>query len=138
MHHIVSDGWSLRVLVRELGALYEACLAGPPVPSAGAGDPVRGLRGLAARLAPWASVLEAELAYWRARLAGAPPVLDLPLDRPRPAVMSSAARAARWRCRPALLPASQALARRQGVTLFMAVLAALPGSALPHAAAPTT
>ncbi|HSS50199.1 MAG TPA: amino acid adenylation domain-containing protein, partial [Thermoanaerobaculia bacterium] len=69
-------------------------------------------------------VLEAELAHWRARLAGAPPVLDLPLDRPRPARLSSRGASRALALPPALLPLLQALARRQGVTLFMAVLAA--------------
>jgi amino acid adenylation domain-containing protein len=122
MHHVISDGWSLRVLARELSALYDACLERRPSPlpelAIQYGDYAVWQRG-------WlrGEVLEAELAHWRARLAGAPP-LDLPLDRPRPAVMSSRGASRALALPPALLPLLQALARRQGVTLFMAVLAA--------------
>ncbi|HKV13280.1 MAG TPA: amino acid adenylation domain-containing protein, partial [Thermoanaerobaculia bacterium] len=123
MHHVISDGWSLRVLARELAALYEAGLERRPSPLPDLeiqyGDYAVWQRG-------WlrGEVLEAELAHWRARLAGAPPVLGLPLDRPRPAVMSSRGASRVLALPPALLPPLQALARRQGVTLFMAVLAA--------------
>ena len=123
MHHVISDGWSLRVLARELSALYDAGLERRPSPlpelAIQYGDYAVWQRG-------WlrGEVLEAELAHWRARLAGAPPVLDLPLDRPRPAVMSSRGASRALALPPALLPSLQALARRQGVTLFMAVLAA--------------
>ncbi|HJX28187.1 MAG TPA: amino acid adenylation domain-containing protein, partial [Thermoanaerobaculia bacterium] len=123
MHHVISDGWSLRVLARELSALYEAGLEHRPSPlpelAIQYGDYAVWQRG-------WlrGEVLEAELAHWRARLAGAPPVLDLPLDRPRPAVMSSRGASRALELPPGLLPSLQGLARRQGVTLFMAVLAA--------------
>ena len=123
MHHVISDGWSLRVLARELSALYDAGLERRPSPlpelAIQYGDYAVWQRG-------WlrGEVLEAELAHWRARLAGAPPVLDLPLDRPRPAVMSSRGASRALQLPPGLLPSLQALARRQGVTLFMAVLAA--------------
>jgi amino acid adenylation domain-containing protein len=123
MHHVISDGWSLRVLARELSALYDAGLERrrSPLPELAIqyGDYAVWQRG-------WlrGEVLEAELAHWRARLAGAPPVLDLPLDRPRPARLSSRGASRALALPPALLPLLQALARRQGVTLFMAVLAA--------------
>ncbi|HEY4593189.1 MAG TPA: amino acid adenylation domain-containing protein, partial [Thermoanaerobaculia bacterium] len=123
MHHVISDGWSLRVLARELSALYDAGLERRPSPlpelEIQYGDYAVWQRG-------WlrGEVLEAELAPWRARLAGAPPVLDLPLDRPRPARLSSRGASRALALPPALLPSLQALARRQGVTLFMAVLAA--------------
>src|SRR5262249_15257917 len=84
MHHIVSDGWSIEVLIRELAALYTARLAGRP-------DPLPALAIQYADLAVWqrewlqGAVLEAELAYWRERLAGATTMLALPTDRPRPA-----------------------------------------------------
>jgi amino acid adenylation domain-containing protein len=123
LHHVISDGWSLRVLARELSALYEAGLERRPSPlpelAIQYGDYAVWQRGVLR-----GEVLEAELAHWRARLAGAPPVLDLPLDRPRPAVMSSRGASRALALPPALLPSLQALARRQGVTLFMAVLAA--------------
>ncbi|HSK78975.1 MAG TPA: amino acid adenylation domain-containing protein, partial [Thermoanaerobaculia bacterium] len=123
MHHAVSDGWSLRLLARELGEHYEAFAEGRPSPLPDLeiqyGDYAVWQRGWLA-----GERLEAEVAHWRSRLAGAPPVLDLPLDRPRPAVMSDRGGSFAFEVPPALLSGLQALARRQGVTLFMAVLAA--------------
>jgi len=84
VHHIVSDGWSLEVLVRELAALYTAFAAGLP-------SPLPELPVQYADFARWqrehfrGAVLEAEVAYWKKQLAGAPVVLDLPTDKPRPA-----------------------------------------------------
>src|SRR5690606_12902026 len=81
MHHIVSDGWSVGVLLRDLRA-------------ASGGRELPGLAvqyaGCAAGERAWLSgdVLEGQLAYWREALQGAPPALDLPTDRPRPAVPS--------------------------------------------------
>ncbi|HEX7239290.1 MAG TPA: amino acid adenylation domain-containing protein, partial [Longimicrobiaceae bacterium] len=87
MHHAVSDGWSMEILFRELGALYHAFLRG--------GEPR--LPALQVRYADYAvwqrehlagGALEGELAYWTTRLAGAPASLDLPTDRPRSAAQS--------------------------------------------------
>ncbi|HXD50679.1 MAG TPA: condensation domain-containing protein, partial [Burkholderiales bacterium] len=86
MHHIISDGWSSAVLVREVAALYEAFGAGRP-------SPLPELSVQYADYAMWqrdwlqGAVLEDHLAYWRHQLAGAP-ALDLPTDRPRPAVQT--------------------------------------------------
>src|SRR4029079_4564348 len=87
MHHIASDGWSVGVLVRELAELYGAFSAGrpsplPPLPIQYADFAAWQRRALAA------PALGAELAYWRARLAEAPPTLELPADRPPPAAPS--------------------------------------------------
>ncbi|MEA2691483.1 MAG: hypothetical protein QOJ16_870, partial [Acidobacteriota bacterium] len=123
LHHIAGDGWSLGVLIREVAALYGAFLAGRPSP----------LPELAVQYADYAvwqrgwlqgEVLERELGYWRERLAGAPEVLDLPLDRPRPAVHTfhGARRAALLS--PASTAGLSALSRRSGATLFMTLLAA--------------
>jgi acyl carrier protein len=120
LHHIVSDGWSLQVLFRELAALYS-------------GDAVPELPVQYADYADWqrrwlsGEVLAAELAFWRERLAGAPALLDLPTDRPRPAVQSL-----RGGLLPVTLPAGLAgkvreLGRRSGATLFMTLLAAFQG-----------
>ncbi|HEY3570037.1 MAG TPA: amino acid adenylation domain-containing protein [Thermoanaerobaculia bacterium] len=122
LHHIVSDGWSVGLFVRELGALYAAATAGEP-------SPLRELPVQYADFAVWqrqwlaGETLGAELAYWRERLAGLPPVLELPTDRPRPAV-----RAARGAVRPLTLPGELAqslggLGRAHGATLFMVLLA---------------
>ena len=83
MHHIVSDGWSLGILHRELSVLYEAYCAGKP-------SPLPDLPIQYADYAVWqqdwlqGEVLEDQLAYWRQQLEGAPPVLELPADHPRP------------------------------------------------------
>src|SRR6185295_3449415 len=83
MHHIVSDGWSMGVFARELGLLYGAFLRGEA-------DPLPPLAVHYADYAAWqrrwvaGEVLEAQAAYWRERLAGAPELLELPADRARP------------------------------------------------------
>ncbi|HZN10192.1 MAG TPA: condensation domain-containing protein, partial [Blastocatellia bacterium] len=121
-HHIVSDGWSGGVLFHELGALYGAAreerlspLAELPIQYA---DFALWQRG---RLT--GELLERDLAYWRARMAGAPEVLALPTDRPRPAAQTF--RGAR---RATVLPAGlvrrlRELAQGEGATLFMTLLA---------------
>jgi amino acid adenylation domain-containing protein len=128
-HHIVSDGWSLGVLVREVAALYPlfAGLSLPPLPPSTA--PLPELPVQYADFAVWqrewlrGEVLDRLLEAWRVRLEGAPPVLDLPTDRPRPRVQDM---------RGVTLPAAYgeqtaaplaALARREGTTPFMALLA---------------
>jgi amino acid adenylation domain-containing protein len=122
MHHIVGDGSSTTVLIRELADLYAAYLAGEPSPlpdlPLGWGDHVLAERE---RLAGPAAAEALE--FWSERLAD-PPVLELPTDRPRPPVLSSASDVlARWW--PAELTVEvEALARRQRSTLFMTLLAA--------------
>ena len=80
MHHIISDGWSMGVLVREVAALYEAYRQGAP-------SPLAELPIQYADYAVWqrmqGAVLEESLAYWRKQLEGAPAALDLPTDRAR-------------------------------------------------------
>jgi amino acid adenylation domain-containing protein len=122
LHHIVGDAWSFDVLVRELGILYAADAAdaaGEPLP-----EPALQYADFAAWQRGWlrGEVLEAELAWWRQELAGAPTVLDLPSDRPRPA-----ARTARGESVPLSLDISDRLhaaCRREGATPFMLLLAA--------------
>src|SRR5215213_10163987 len=115
MHHIVSDGWSMGVLVRELCALYETF-------SQGGESPLAPLAVQYADYAQWqrehltGEVLEQQLQYWREQLAGAPALLELPADRPRPAVQSF--RGARESVR-----LGAELTRAEGVTLFMTLLA---------------
>ncbi len=84
VHHIVADGWSLGVLVREITTLYEAALAGAP-------SPLPELPIQYADFAVWqrswlrGEELQRQIAYWRRRLDGSPAILELPADRPRPA-----------------------------------------------------
>ncbi|HVS00085.1 MAG TPA: amino acid adenylation domain-containing protein, partial [Thermoanaerobaculia bacterium] len=117
LHHIVSDGWSMGVLLREVAALYS--LQGlPELPVQYADFAVwqrRWLQGEA---------LEAQLGYWRRQLARAPRVLELPLDRPRPAVQTFRGGSRRVALSPSLSEAMYGLCRRAGTTPFMAFLAA--------------
>nr|WP_276572270.1 non-ribosomal peptide synthetase [Pseudomonas sp. dw_612] len=122
MHHIVSDGWSIGVLTRELVALYEAFRHGlddplPPLPVQYADYAVWQRRWLSGE------VMKTQGDYWKTALADAPAVLMLPLDRPRPAQQNYAGAAV-----PVLFDASltadlKALSQRHGTTLYMTVLA---------------
>ncbi len=123
MHHIISDGWSMGVLIRELEACYPAFAAGrsPGLPEL----PVQYI-DFAVWQRRWlqGEVLDDQLAYWRRRLGEDPPVLELPADRPRPAVQTFAGGEHRsWL--PATLYASlKALSREHGVTPAMTLGAA--------------
>src|SRR4029078_5379672 len=128
-HHIVSDGWSMGVLIRELGPLYADFHARPPPPLP---EPAPQYAEVAVWQGEWleGGELAEQLAYWRDRLAGAPEVLELPLDRPRAPVSSGASeRAGRLhRSLPvALRHGVRQLGRREAgreSTLFMILLAA--------------
>jgi amino acid adenylation domain-containing protein len=123
MHHIVSDGWSMGVLVREVAALYAAFAAGRP-------SPLEELPIQYADYAEWqrswleGEVLAEQLSYWREQLAGAPPVLELPTDRPRPPVQSFKGAAEPLSISAEVSESLRALGRREGVTMFMLLLAA--------------
>ena len=123
LHHIVSDEWSMGVLYRELAALYEAELSGasaalPDLPIQYA-DYALWQRG-------WlkGERLARELAYWRGRLDDAPPVLELPTDRPRPPVQTFHGARQDLLMPRELSLGLQALSRGEGATLFMVLLAA--------------
>ena len=122
LHHIVSDGWSTGVLNRELSALYAAF-------SNGRADPLPDLAIQYADYAVWqrrwlSEAMRREQAdYWRRTLAGAPAVLDLPLDRPRPSKQDYAGAALRIEFDERLTAALKALSLRRGTTLFMTILA---------------
>ena len=123
MHHIVSDGWSMTVLMRELIVLYDAF-------SRGESSPLPELPIQYADYAVWqrewlqGEVLAQQLKYWRERLQGAPPVLELPTDHPRPAVQTLRGRMLKRRLSGELLQQIEALSRREGLTMYMSVLAA--------------
>jgi amino acid adenylation domain-containing protein len=122
-HHVVGDGWSIGVLVREVSAIYEALRCGHPSPL-----PALGIQyaDFAVWQRAWLSgeVLAGELAYWRARLAGVPALLALPTDRPRPPVQGSRGAGEAFLLPEELAAALQALSRRAGGTLFMTLLTA--------------
>ncbi|MCP3467984.1 non-ribosomal peptide synthetase, partial [Bradyrhizobium sp. CCGUVB23] len=122
-HHIVSDGWSLGVLVRELSQLYRAFVAGE-------GDPLPPLAiqypDYAAWQRQWLSGerLQSQAQYWRNNLSGAPARLALPTDRPRPAEQSFAGASVTVVIDADLTRDLKRLSRQHGTTLFMTVLAA--------------
>ena len=123
MHHIVSDAWSAAVFMQELGALYAAYSSGKPSP----------LPELALQYADYAvwqraflagRVLENQLSYWREHLRGAPALLELPADRPRPAVRKFDGAHERIAFDPEVAERVKAFSQEQGVTPFMTMLAA--------------
>ncbi|HEX2079328.1 MAG TPA: condensation domain-containing protein, partial [Longimicrobium sp.] len=123
VHHIVSDGWSMGVLYRELSALYAAYREGGE-------SPLPELPVQYADYALWQrehlrdGVLEGELAYWRERLADAPALLELPTDHPRPAVQTFRGAHEQLELPLELLERLQALGRSEGATLHMTLLGA--------------
>ncbi|MEE8523271.1 MAG: non-ribosomal peptide synthase/polyketide synthase [Thermoanaerobaculia bacterium] len=123
MHHIVADGWSIGVFVREVAALYRAFVEGEPSPLAEL--PIQ-YADFAAWQRQWLSgeVLESQLAYWRERLADLPEALELPTDRPRPPVQTHRGGVVTATLPTPLVEELKALGRRQGATLFMTLLAA--------------
>ena len=122
-HHICCDGWSRDVLFRDLAAFYESFLRGSPVelpelPIQYADYALWQRRWLAG------PELERQLAYWRETLAGVPPTLELPTDRPRPAEQTFRG-AFQWFGVPAELTGSLSeLARAQRATLYQTLMAA--------------
>ncbi|HEX8273583.1 MAG TPA: non-ribosomal peptide synthase/polyketide synthase, partial [Longimicrobiaceae bacterium] len=123
MHHIVGDGWSMGVLRRELSALYAAYREGRPSPlPEPAVQPAD--HAVWQREQAEGDTLERQLAFWREQLRGAPELLELPTDRPRPPVQTFRGATVPVELSPALLERLEALARREGATLYMTLLAA--------------
>ncbi|HZW29446.1 MAG TPA: amino acid adenylation domain-containing protein [Isosphaeraceae bacterium] len=122
LHHGIADGWSLGVLVREVSALYEAFRSGEPSPLP---EPAIQYADYAAWQRDWlqGEVLQAQLDYWAGRLAGLPD-LELPTDRPRPAVPSQRGGLRTASLPRPLLEAVRGLGRQEGATLYMTLLAA--------------
>ena len=122
LHHIVSDGWSIGVLNRELSALYAAFHEGRV-------DPLPEMAIQYADYAVWQrrwlseAVLAEQGDYWRRTLAGGPTVLNLPTDRPRPAQQDHAGSTVPVEFDERLMGALKALSLRRGATLFMTLLA---------------
>ncbi|HEV7516132.1 MAG TPA: amino acid adenylation domain-containing protein, partial [Thermoanaerobaculia bacterium] len=126
LHHIVADGWSMGVLIRELTALYIANVGH----TAGEPAPLPELPIQYGDFAVWqrrqlaGPALAGLLDWWRERLAGAPAVLELPADRPRPRTQSFRGAHQSLVLPAALGAAVKALGQRSGTTLFMTLLAA--------------
>ena len=126
MHHIIADGWSIGILIRELATLYTAFSSGKPYI---ASQLLRELPIQYADFALWqrqwlqGEVLESQLNYWKQQLAETP-ALYLPTDRPRPVVQTFRGAAISFSLSTDLTRALEALSQREGVTLFMTLLAA--------------
>ncbi|CAO3408743.1 amino acid adenylation domain-containing protein [Azospirillum largimobile] len=123
MHHIISDGWSMNLLVDEVARAYALLSAGlpaalPPLPLHYA--------DYAAWQERWMEGAEArrQLDHWRQRLGGEQPALDLPADRPRPPMQSHRGAAVEFRLDAPLVAGLSAIGREQGASLFMVLLAA--------------
>ena len=122
-HHIISDGWSMAILLRELSVVYESSVAGtrPHLPE---------LQIQYADYAAWqrrrldGEALEKKLSYWRKQLQGAPALLELPADRPRPAVQGFRGSRHCTTLSESLAEHVRALSHQEGVTHFMTLLAA--------------
>ncbi|KAA3655518.1 MAG: amino acid adenylation domain-containing protein, partial [Chloroflexi bacterium] len=123
MHHIISDGWSMGVFIRELGEGYTAVLHKQPIhlPTL----PIQ-----YADFAHWQrtwlqdDVLNNQLAYWQKQLSDAPPLLELPTDRPRPAIQTGNGSYAEFTLSTELTATLKSLSQKEGTTLFMTLLAA--------------
>ncbi|MDX2205391.1 MAG: amino acid adenylation domain-containing protein [Hyphomicrobiaceae bacterium] len=122
VHHIVGDGWSASILSRELMQLYEAYASGrePDLPAPAQYIDYAGWEQRLAREGRFAPSLE----FWKRQLAGAPSLLELPTDRPRPTVQSFRGRRMRRSIDAELLGQLKELARREGSTLFVVLLSA--------------
>ncbi|HEU4766874.1 MAG TPA: condensation domain-containing protein, partial [Pyrinomonadaceae bacterium] len=122
MHHIISDGWSLGVLGRELAALYQAYSTGQPSPLAELGIQY-------ADFAVWqrewlqGEVLEKQLAYWREQLAGDLPILELTTDRPRPPVQTYRGQVVDLELSVEVRERLKQVGRESGATFFMTLMA---------------
>ncbi len=121
MHHIVSDGWSVQVFIRELTFFYEGFCAGkkPGLPD---------LSWQYTNFSSWqrqwlqGKVLAEQLGYWKQKLAGIPPALELPLDRPRPPFKTFNGATVAFNVQEKLAQQVVQLGRREGTTLFMTLL----------------
>ena len=123
MHHIISDGWSLGIFYRELLSLYQAFRRDEP-------SPLPALDVQYPDFSLWqeawfrGEVYETQLAYWKNQLTGLEPVLALPLDRPRPQVVTYSGHSVRFQIAESATAALRELARERSATLFVVFLAA--------------
>ncbi|HEY9873911.1 MAG TPA: amino acid adenylation domain-containing protein, partial [Candidatus Obscuribacterales bacterium] len=123
MHHIVADGWSLGVLIRELAAFYEAFADGKESPQSEM--PIQ-YADFAVWQRQWLTgeILENQLSYWKKQLNELPPLLELPTDRPRPAIQTPRGATQSVFLSHELTEKLKSLSRQEDVTLFMLLLAA--------------
>ncbi|MCU0532504.1 MAG: amino acid adenylation domain-containing protein [Hydrococcus sp. Prado102] len=123
MHHIISDGWSIAIFIQELSKLYSAFSTGNPIflPEL----PIQ-YADFALWQRQWLSgeVLETQLSYWKQQLAGAPPLLEMPSDRPRPPVQTFRGSTETFQLNADLTRKLKTLSQQSGATLYMTLLAA--------------
>ena len=123
LHHIITDGWSMGIFYKELATLYYGQVTGHPVE-------LPSLPLQYADFAVWqrnwlqGDVLDRQLTYWRTQLAGAPPYLDFPTDAPRPLQQTYRGDRVSFTLPPSLTQGIKRLSQKEGVTLFMTLLAA--------------
>jgi len=131
IHHIVSDAWSMGVLVREVGALYQAMCEGKE-------SPLPELEIQYADYASWqrrylsGEVLDERLKYWKKQLGGKLSLVNLATDRPRPLIPSYRGAAVLMSLPKSLCEPLRALSRQEGVTMFMGFLTALKALLYKH------
>ncbi|MEL7051987.1 MAG: amino acid adenylation domain-containing protein, partial [Cyanobacteria bacterium J06588_5] len=121
-HHIIIDGWSIDILLKELTALYQAHQTGENLEHVLPSLPIR-YRDYAA----WQQSLDlsSQLTYWKKQLSGIAPLLELPTDFPRPAEPSAAGASYEFRLSQTEIAALQRFSQQNGVTLFMTLLTTL-------------
>lgn len=123
MHHIISDGWSAGIMINEMATFYKAALehSEPRLPE---------LTYQYADFAAWqrqwltGEALEKQISYWRKKLSGSPPLLELPADRPRPALQTFDGADEKMIIPTELSRALETISHKNGVTMFMTLLAA--------------
>jgi amino acid adenylation domain-containing protein/non-ribosomal peptide synthase protein (TIGR01720 family) len=124
MHHIIADGWSMSVLIREVSALYAAFQNNEESPLAALGVQY-------ADFAEWqrrrveSDGYQSQLSYWKQQLAGSPSVIELPTDRPRPPTQSFHGSSQSFTLNAELKARLEALSHESGASLFMVLIAAL-------------
>ncbi|BAZ37908.1 amino acid adenylation domain protein [Calothrix sp. NIES-4101] len=123
LHHIITDGWSIGILIKELNTIYSAFSAGKPSPLVEL--PIQ-YRDFVNWQRKWldSQRLQSLLTYWKHKLQGELPVLNLPADRPRPPVQTFSGAQAKLVLSQTLTKQLKNLSRQQGVTLFMTLLTA--------------
>ncbi|MEB3279245.1 MAG: amino acid adenylation domain-containing protein [Lyngbya sp.] len=123
MHHIIGDGWSLGVFIKELSSLYQSFLVGEP-------SPLPELPIQYADFTIWQrqwfqdGALQTQINYWKQQLADAPPLLELPTDQPRPSVQTFRGECFSFQLDAKLTASLKELSQKSGTTLFMTLMAA--------------
>jgi amino acid adenylation domain-containing protein len=123
MHHIISDGWSIEILIQEIDSIYSALVNGQPSPLP---EVVIQYVDFAVWQKQWlqGAVLERQIGYWQQQLAGAPALIEIPTDHPRPAIQTVNGAFYESVVSVQVMEAIQQITREEGVTLFMTLLTA--------------